>query len=216
MWDFGDGNSSTTADPEHTYSTVGNFLVRLVVADNRGSTGEATQFVRVVYRSYWVNFTLGSGNLDNQRDFTGEGLVTTLNLTMDQPNLHMVRFRLSWRDNIKPPGGDPNDVFRLTVTPPKGNSMTANGSTENLTVLFPLASIPLNRTMEGTSQGEVGQKAQEQLGSTLGVGIWLVQVEAVECGGFRDAEDNFIADPGNLWDLAIHYEFYQVTVIATG
>lgn len=33
VWDFGDGNSSTSATPSHTYSTPGNYSVRLTVTD---------------------------------------------------------------------------------------------------------------------------------------------------------------------------------------
>jgi glucose/arabinose dehydrogenase/PKD repeat protein len=32
-WDFGDGNSSSLADPVHTYTTVGNYTARLSVSD---------------------------------------------------------------------------------------------------------------------------------------------------------------------------------------
>lgn len=33
FWDFGDGNSSTVQNPVHTYSTAGNYIVKLVVQD---------------------------------------------------------------------------------------------------------------------------------------------------------------------------------------
>jgi PKD repeat protein len=215
MWDFGDGNSSTMAGPEHTYADTGSFMVSLTVTDNRGAKATDTRFVRVVFKSYDVNFTLDGANLDNQRDFTAEGMATYVNSTIDIANLHLVRFRLSWRDNIKPPGGAANDIFRLTVTPPDGFPLTANGSMENLTLLFPLASIPINRSMEGKDAASVVAEVEESLGSTIGRGVWLVQVEAIECGGFRDSEDNLIPDPGNFWDLAVHYEFFRITVTTT-
>ena len=49
-------------------------------------------------------------------------------------------------------------------------------------------------------------------GSSMGNGVWLVQVEALECGGFRDADNTWIDDPGNYWDLAVHYEYFDVLV----
>jgi len=168
--------------------------------------------VRVTLRSYLINFTLSGRNLDNVRDFTAEGRASYHNVTLEVSNLHMVRFRLSWRDNIKPPGGAANDVFRLTVTPPAGFEMTANGTSENLTLLFPLASIPVNRTVEGKDIDSVTQAVSDSLGSTMGRGTWLVEIEALECGGFRDSENNWIDDPGNYWDLAVHYEYYEITV----
>ncbi|MGB0862478.1 MAG: PKD domain-containing protein, partial [Saprospiraceae bacterium] len=37
LWDFGDGNTSTTNNPTHTYSTSGTFTVKLVVTNATGS-----------------------------------------------------------------------------------------------------------------------------------------------------------------------------------
>jgi PGF-pre-PGF domain-containing protein len=36
-WDFGDGNTSTSQNPEHEYSKVGNYSVALTVANEKGS-----------------------------------------------------------------------------------------------------------------------------------------------------------------------------------
>ena len=211
-WDFGDGNMSTHPNPRHTYGDVGSYMITLTVTDNRGSRDTDTRFVRINYRTYDVNFTLQGANADNQRDFTAEGTTTYLNVTIDVDNLHMVRFRLSWRDNIRPPGGAANDMFRLTVVPPDGFSVSANGVEENLTLAFPLASMPFNRTVEGSDPASVLAEIERTLGSQIGKGTWLIQIEAIECGGFRDADDTWIDDPGNVWDLAIHYEHFEAHV----
>jgi len=39
LWDFGDGNTSTSANPSHSYQTDGTFTVSLTVTDNEGATG---------------------------------------------------------------------------------------------------------------------------------------------------------------------------------
>lgn len=36
LWDFGDGNTSTAANPAHTYTSFGNYTVRLTVVNNLG------------------------------------------------------------------------------------------------------------------------------------------------------------------------------------
>jgi len=42
-WDFGDGNTSSDANPSHTYAELGNYEVTLTVTNDGGSATEATQ-----------------------------------------------------------------------------------------------------------------------------------------------------------------------------
>ena len=46
-WDFGDGGTSTAANPAHTYQTAGPYTARLTVADGRGGSATATAGVTV-------------------------------------------------------------------------------------------------------------------------------------------------------------------------
>src|SRR4051794_23928958 len=46
-WDFGDGSSSTVANPSHTYTTTGSYTARLTVNDGRGRTASATVPINV-------------------------------------------------------------------------------------------------------------------------------------------------------------------------
>ncbi|MER7700152.1 collagenase [Streptomyces sp. NPDC096095] len=46
-WDFGDGTTSTRADPAKTYGTAGSYTIRLTVTDDRGATATATRTVTV-------------------------------------------------------------------------------------------------------------------------------------------------------------------------
>ena len=41
-WDFGDGNTSDEADPQHTYTSPGTYQVSLTVTDDSGLTDTAT------------------------------------------------------------------------------------------------------------------------------------------------------------------------------
>jgi PKD repeat protein len=47
-WDFGDGNSSTQADPQYTYNALGNPIARLIVTDNGGAKDTAFVNISVV------------------------------------------------------------------------------------------------------------------------------------------------------------------------
>jgi parallel beta-helix repeat protein len=46
-WDFGDGSSSTEANPSHTYTSVNTYLAVLTVTDNNGTTHTDTVSVNV-------------------------------------------------------------------------------------------------------------------------------------------------------------------------
>ncbi|RMH69232.1 MAG: PKD domain-containing protein [Gemmatimonadetes bacterium] len=39
LWDFGDGTTSTVANPSHTYQTAGTYAIHLTVTDDDGATG---------------------------------------------------------------------------------------------------------------------------------------------------------------------------------
>jgi PKD repeat protein len=46
-WSFGDGDSSVLSNPQHSYSSYGNFSVQLLVRDNRGATMAVTRTLLV-------------------------------------------------------------------------------------------------------------------------------------------------------------------------
>lgn len=43
LWDFGDGNTSTSANPTHTYTTSGNFSVTLIITNGSSCTKSLTK-----------------------------------------------------------------------------------------------------------------------------------------------------------------------------
>lgn len=55
-WNFGDGFSSTQADPSHTYSTSGSYNVILTVTDANGCTSSETYFTPIDVNSTVANF----------------------------------------------------------------------------------------------------------------------------------------------------------------
>ncbi|WSJ41665.1 carbohydrate-binding protein [Streptomyces sp. NBC_01317] len=63
-WDFGDGTSSTAANPSHTYTTRGTFRPTLTVKDPEGLTGSASLVVTSGNTAPTVNLTSpGDGQL---------------------------------------------------------------------------------------------------------------------------------------------------------
>jgi gliding motility-associated-like protein len=59
-WDFGDGNTSTTADPSHFYSISGTFIPKLTVTGPGGCTASATK--RIVVRGPGGSFNYAGLN----------------------------------------------------------------------------------------------------------------------------------------------------------
>ncbi len=47
LWDFGDGNTSTQANPSYTYTSAGTYTVKLTVTDNDANSNSKTQSVTV-------------------------------------------------------------------------------------------------------------------------------------------------------------------------
>jgi PKD repeat protein len=47
LWDFGDSTTGSGATTQHTYTSVGTFMARLTVTDNKGATGTTTRSVTV-------------------------------------------------------------------------------------------------------------------------------------------------------------------------
>ena len=70
-WNFGDGATSTAANPSHTYASAGNCVASLTVTDNAGATASASTTIQVTsstaqtLRSTAINFTasLSGGNV---------------------------------------------------------------------------------------------------------------------------------------------------------
>ena len=68
-WDFGDGGSSTMADPQYTYNTLGGYTATLTVTDGEGLTDTATVPINVTDPNQQgvISFTLI--NADTDTDF---------------------------------------------------------------------------------------------------------------------------------------------------
>lgn len=66
-WDFGDNDSSTTANPKHEYDKSGAYTVRLTVTDDGGETATISKQVTVTpsVRDRWRGYIEGSGGFLN-------------------------------------------------------------------------------------------------------------------------------------------------------
>ncbi len=74
-WTFGDGESSNTKNPSHTYQTSGTYTAKLTVTDNEGSTDSSTIkiYVKNSIPTAYTSATPTSGPFPLSVKFTGSG-----------------------------------------------------------------------------------------------------------------------------------------------
>jgi PKD repeat protein/predicted nucleic acid-binding Zn ribbon protein len=74
-WTFGDGESSNTKNPSHTYQTSGTYTARLTVTDNEGSTDSITKkiYVQNSIPTAYASATPTSGPFPLSVKFSGSG-----------------------------------------------------------------------------------------------------------------------------------------------
>jgi PKD repeat protein len=75
LWDFGDGNGSTQANPQHTYAFADSFLVSLIVSDSCG-LDTLSQWVEIICNGPQADFTFSQSGIfqvqfQNQSQNTG-------------------------------------------------------------------------------------------------------------------------------------------------
>lgn len=67
LWNFGDGNTSSTLNPTHTYASVGNYNVSVVVTGANSCTSTATQTLSLYQPT--ANFTTANNCLSTSSNF---------------------------------------------------------------------------------------------------------------------------------------------------
>uniref|UniRef100_A0A486XV01 Serine protease, subtilase family n=1 Tax=Rheinheimera sp. BAL341 TaxID=1708203 RepID=A0A486XV01_9GAMM len=57
-WDFGDGNTSATSNPQHNFAAAGSYQVRLLVTDSNNLSAETVKTVTVSESDHVIDLTL--------------------------------------------------------------------------------------------------------------------------------------------------------------
>ncbi|MFG1801427.1 ThuA domain-containing protein [Micromonospora carbonacea] len=107
QWTFGDGTTSTAANPSHVYTTNGNYTAQLKVTDNTGKTGFAN-----------VQITVGN---------------TAPVVTITTPaNGGMLTFgdKVSYQISVTDPDGGTVDCTKVLLNPALGHDDHAHETTE--------------------------------------------------------------------------------------
>ncbi len=158
-WDFGDGNTSTDQNPQHTYSTAGSFTVSLIVAGPGGS--DTATFTDYIFASIeipvaefegtptigeaplMVNFTdLSTGEIDSYKWHFGDGDSSEV---QNPQHEYMTPGNFTVSLMVMGPGGSSNEVKTDYILIPVGINNNVdeailvypNPTSELINIVFP-------------------------------------------------------------------------------
>lgn len=83
LWDFGDGTTSTSQNPSHTYAHDGTYLVCLTIHDNHGCSNQSCHHITVnaIATPCHAAFTFHPSSASNLINFTNTSTGTTVHTT---------------------------------------------------------------------------------------------------------------------------------------
>ena len=129
LWDFGDGNTSTTQNPSHTYNSSGSFTIILTVTDASGSTDTETKenYITVTRITSAIDLIISDPEITFGASITIIGRISpahqaqaTLTFTNDEGETE-----------TETATSDSNGIFTLTdYFPPDGGSWSVVGRWE--------------------------------------------------------------------------------------
>jgi PKD repeat protein len=107
LWDFGDGATATTANPNHTYTSIGSYAVSLTVSDGTtANTQTKTGYVTVVELPCEVPNFAGTRKNNAQGTWDDAGFTTAVVFAPGSPNGNwIINFQSLPGGLVDPPGG---------------------------------------------------------------------------------------------------------------
>jgi len=97
LWEFGDGGQSTIQDPQHIYTSAGNYMVTLTITDTAGCSNSISNLVTVssapvAYFSYSEPTCLGDEMQFTDLSSSSTGYVTTWEWNFGDGNIVVVNY----------------------------------------------------------------------------------------------------------------------------
>ena len=130
-WNFGDGATSTTANPSHTYANPGTYTVTLTVTDNGGLQNSTSKPVTVSSGGGGVTISIADGSITEGNSGTRS---ISFKLTLSQASSAAVKYNIATSDGTATSPGDYTARNVTGVTIPAGTTsknflVTINGDT---------------------------------------------------------------------------------------
>lgn len=151
----------------------------------------------------WATETEEGPSADGSTD---EDETTEETLAVSATNMTDATFTLTWTDDQGSP-----DTFNLTVTSPTGETRSAEGDSEEISVTFEgVNEVPEEATVPGDSESEAREQAASQYTSKRGQGDWTVEIACVNAGDTDPvgAGEPIEEDTGNSWELSSELTVY--------
>jgi parallel beta-helix repeat protein len=156
LWTFGDGNTSTTQHPVHTYADNGIYLVTLKVTDDHGITTEITQQITITNVAPQIAFEYIPQNPTDLQTITfndtsidldgivitwswdfGDGNISSIqNPTHNYPDNGTYTITLTITDDDNATNETTQQILILNVAPTAAFSYTPQNPTTNDTIHF--------------------------------------------------------------------------------
>ena len=212
LWDFGDGTNITGMQVGHVYQDTGTFTVNLTVTDDFGARNSNSIDISIILRNFTVIWALVPGTIPAISDHSQENTTANKTVSLDAPNMTLVSFRLTWRDDI--PHwllGAYNDDFGLKVVDPANNTQALRDMAGNITLNFSLAVTPSPFSVSARTEADAMAQVGGKFSKNVGVGDWLVTVILGEAGGAQEITGMDL-DTGNNWKLDVTYYQYEMAV----
>jgi PKD repeat protein len=111
LWSFGDGDTSSLANPGHMYTAAGTYTVKLTVTDDQGTSASGSTTATIVSSNLSPIADANgpySGTVDNSISFTGEG-------TSD-PDGTIASYLWSFGDGTTSTSANPTHIFSAEGT----------------------------------------------------------------------------------------------------
>lgn len=134
-WTFGDGNQSTSINPNHTYSSSGSYNVKLLTTSNKGCKDSITKVVQS-YPTPTANFTLPASCSGTSLKFTNASTISSGTLN----------YQWNFGDGNSSTNTDPTHTYSSTGNyTVKLTAQSANGCTDSISRLAQVFDLPTAR-----------------------------------------------------------------------
>jgi PKD repeat protein len=143
-WNFGDGGTSTSSTPTHTYGSAGTYAVSLTVTDSNGDVNTVTK-----------NVTVSAANIPPVAQFTST--VSSLTASFDgstsyDPDGTVAQYAWNFGDGTTGTGETASHAYTAAGTYPVTLTVTDNdGATDSVTNNVTVTAPPVAAFTSGTS-----------------------------------------------------------------